>query len=104
MRYTWEKDLLTEPKDADKKIGCLNSYCCEAALYYMKFKYDLIVYFSAVLTIIGLLNYSVMVGLIAYVKLYTVRRLQHGSDERIIGYVMAFFVGTTCLYCLMGQN
>ena len=96
LRYVWEEPLET---GIDKStVGCLNEYCCDATLYYVKSKYDYLVYLSLLTAILGFANYFTLVSMITYFSLYTVRRLTHSLEEKLMGLLMILAIVMTVLY------
>jgi hypothetical protein len=79
IRSVWED------KEKGENNGCLNRFCCDATLYYAKSKFDLLVYFSIILAIFGVTNYTISVSLITFLDLYTIKRLVHDKKETAIG-------------------
>jgi hypothetical protein len=67
-------------------------------------KYDLLTYFAFLTLGLGLGNYCLMVILISYLKLYTVRRVEHSKDERVMVMIMLFAVICVFLYMLVADN
>jgi hypothetical protein len=79
-------------------VGCLNDQCCEATLYFVKAKYDYLVYFAILSTFIGFANYVTLVALITFLSNYSLRRLTHDVQEKIMGYLMIGAVVCLILY------
>ena len=75
-RYVWE-DQYTDDT-IDFLVGCLNDYCCDSTLYYVKGIFDLLIYFLFLLSVIGIFNYMVLAALTAYLNKMTTHRLVHG--------------------------
>jgi hypothetical protein len=98
LRTVWE----SSDSEGLASIGCINSYCCDAALYYVKSKYDYLVYFTFVAAFLGLINYATLVLLISFLSLYTIKRIRHGRHEYAIGIaILATLIGTV-IFLIVG--
>jgi hypothetical protein len=81
IRTIWDDSTNVAYSTGD--LGCLNTYCCDAALYFVKSKYDYLVYFAFITAILGIINYITLVSLITFLQLYTVKRLAHDIQEKV---------------------
>lgn len=106
MREAWEHDLTTtkKKKSDEQALGCLNAYCCESSLYYVRKKFDNLSFFCFVLAFIGFINYCLMVNLISYIEIYSEKRLTHGLEETIIGGIMAFLTFISLAIAALGSG
>lgn len=101
MRLIWEDQM----EGTDKaSYACLNGYCCDSALYYVKGKYDLFAYFGFLLAAIGLINYIIIVSLISFSRLYLGDRLSHGKDERGMGVCMLLAIVLTLCFVAISPS
>jgi len=76
LRYVWEDEVSND--GSSTTVGCLNEECCESTLYYAKRNIDLLIYFSLLLSVLGIANYIILITLITYLQMFTARRLVHG--------------------------
>jgi hypothetical protein len=70
VRYIWDDSMNVEYDMGN--MGCLNGFCCDAVLYYVKSKYDYMVYFTFISAILGFTNYTTIISLITFLNLYTI--------------------------------
>jgi uncharacterized membrane protein len=102
LRNVWEEEIYGGTGLGS--IGCINQYCCEAALYYVKEKYDYLVYFTLVAAILGFVNYGTLVSLISFLSLYTIKRIKHTKEEIVVGVLMALTILATIIFCIIGVS
>jgi hypothetical protein len=77
------------------RIGCLNAMCCDEAKYFVKSKYDYLVYFSILLVVLGFANYILLIVLFTHLQMFSVKRLKHEKEEKALGIIkiLALVVG-----------
>ena len=85
-------------------MGCINTYCCDAALYYVKSKYDYLTYFTLITAILGIINYTTLVSLITFLQLYTLKRLVHDIQEKIFLVLLLLVSVGTILFLIIGVH
>ncbi len=58
--------------------------CCDSTLHYVIDKYDYLVFFTMLLSIIGFINYTTLVSLITFLQIYVKNKLEHGRFEKVM--------------------
>lgn len=71
IRYVWEDEFWKGNPDrigfsSNGFVGCLNNFCCDSALYFVKAKYDYMVFFAMISAFLGLANYSTLIAFITH--------------------------------------
>jgi hypothetical protein len=82
--------------------GCLNDFCCESVLYFVKGKYDYLIYFAFLSSVLGIINYTTLVSLMTFLSLYTVKRLAHNLQEKFMGIMILIVTVVTIVYLIFG--
>jgi len=106
MREAWEHDLTaTKKKKSDEVgLGCLNAFCCESSLYYVRKKFDVLSFFCFVISFVGFVNYCLMINLISYIEIYSEKRIDHGIEETVIVGIMTFFTFLAIALSALGSG
>lgn len=85
-------------------VGCLNKYCCEAALYFVKGKYDYMVYFAMISAFLGLANYSTLIAFLTFAQNFTIKRLKHNFQEKVIFVIFTLISIAGLIFVIVGPT